>query len=68
MLTIEEIDEFIKYLRSGELEKSFKEADPEKKGQMLELLERVMDAADLADEIATSLIYRGMIISASRND
>lgn len=54
------IDEFIYYLRSGEMERDFKKAGEIERGEMLETLERWMDAGDLADEVATRLIFRGL--------
>lgn len=60
MLTITEMDEFIEYMKSGSLEKEFFESGEFQKGEILELLEKIMDAGELADTIATKLIYRGI--------
>lgn len=60
MLTIAELESFTQSLRSGEFEKEFKAAGSIGRGEMLELLEKIMDAAELADEVATRLIYRGL--------
>ena len=62
MLTIEQLDEFINYLKSGSFEKQFNHSGEMGKGELLELLERLMDAADVADEIATKLIFRSLPI------
>ena len=62
MLTIEQLDEFINYLKSGSFEKQFNYSGEMGKGELLELLERLMDAADVADEIATKLIFRSLPI------
>lgn len=68
MLTIRELREFIAYLKCGKFEQDFEIATHEKKEEMLELLETVMDASDLADEVATKLIYRGLpIISGAKH-
>jgi uncharacterized protein Yka (UPF0111/DUF47 family) len=45
-------------LSSGKLEKDFKFAPPAKKEQILELLQLVLDVADLADETATRIIFK----------
>lgn len=60
MLTIEELNEFEKYIRSGELEENFKCSPEETRYQILELLEKLMDVSELADEAATRLIFRGL--------
>lgn len=60
MLNISQVDEFIAMLRSGRLEEDFKKAGEIGRGEILELLERVMDAGELADEVATRLIFRGL--------
>lgn len=65
MLTITEMNEFIEYMKSGNLEKEFFESGEFQKGEILELLEKIMDAGELADEIATKLIYRGITGSSS---
>ena len=54
------IDELYKYLESGQCERDFKAAGEYERGMILESLERLMDLADLADETATKLIYRGL--------
>ena len=51
MLTVKDLEEFENYMRSGELETDFKD----------ELLEKFMDVAELADETATKVIFRGQI-------
>lgn len=61
MLTIKELNAFEEYLKSGELEKNFKLAGEMERGEILELLEKLMDVADVADEVATRLIFRGQI-------
>lgn len=63
MLTIKDLDEFEKYIRSGELEDNFKYSPEETRYQILELLEKLMDVSELADEVATRLIFRGLPMS-----
>ena len=54
------IDNIREYLVSGQAEDDFKKGGEYEKGMILESLEQIMDLADLADEVATRLIYRGM--------
>lgn len=60
MLTISHVQEFIDYLKSGKLEEDFKNGGEFQRGEILELLEKVMDAGELSDEVATRLIFRGL--------
>lgn len=60
MLDIEELDKFAQFIRSGALEEKFKCGSEETRHKILELLEKLMDTADLADECATRLIFRGL--------
>lgn len=60
MLKISDLEEFEKYLKSGRFEAEFKCSPEHKRHEMLELLEKLMDVSDLADEVATRIIYRGM--------
>lgn len=60
MLTVKDLDELEQYIRSGELETDFKDGCEHDRHYLLELLEKLMDVADLADEAATRLIFRGL--------
>lgn len=60
LLKISQIDEFIEKMRSGRLEEEFKNSGETGRGEILELLERLMDAGEMADEVATRLIFRGL--------
>lgn len=55
---IKELDHLENYIGSGKLEEDFKYGDEETRYKILELLEKVMDVAEQADEIATRLIFR----------
>lgn len=68
MLTISELDAFMEKVRSGQFENEFRDGGKFKKEEMLELLEKIMDAADLADEIATKLIYRGLPVISPKDE
>lgn len=61
MLTMAELKDFEKRLQSGEVDECFKCADERERGEILELLEKIMDVADLANETATRLIFRGKL-------
>lgn len=60
MLNMEELAEFERYIRSGHLEKDFEDGCENDRHYLLELMEKLMDVAELADEAATRLIYRGL--------
>lgn len=49
------------YFASGDLEQDFEFADEEKRMLILEFLEKLMDLADIADEQATKLIFKGQL-------
>ncbi|MBO4300436.1 MAG: hypothetical protein J5861_02420 [Desulfovibrio sp.] len=59
MLTVKDLEELENYIRSGELETDFKDGCEHDRHYLLELLEKLMDVADLADEAATRVIFRG---------
>ena len=61
MLTVKDLEEFENYMRSGELETDFKDGCENDRYYLLELLEKFMDVAELADETATRVIFRGQI-------
>lgn len=61
MLTIDELNAFEKYIKSGRMEAEFKCGSEEDRIDLLELLEKLMDVAELADEAATRLIFRGQV-------
>ncbi len=60
MLTVKDLEELEHYIRSGELETDFKDGCEHDRHYLLELLEKLMDVGDLADELATKLIFRGL--------
>lgn len=60
MLKLEDLTELETYLRSGELEKDFQDGCENDRNYLLELLEKLMDLGELADEAATRVIYRGL--------
>lgn len=56
MLTVNDLEELETYMRSGELEADFKDGCENDRFYLLELLEKLMDVAELADATATRLI------------
>ncbi|MCD7983846.1 MAG: hypothetical protein LUG19_06280 [Desulfovibrio sp.] len=60
MLTVKDLEELETYMRSGELEADFKDGCENDRFYLLELLEKLMDVAELADATATRLIFRGL--------
>ena len=59
MLNVKYIAELEEYLKSGNLEEDFKWSVEERRGEILEFLERLMDLGELADETATHIIFKG---------
>lgn len=53
---LEQVEE---YLASGKLKEEFEEASENEKYQILDFLEKLMDLAELADEKATEIIFKG---------
>lgn len=55
------IEELGEYLKSGELEEDFKWSVEERRGEILEFLEKLMDLGELADATATRIIFKGQL-------
>jgi hypothetical protein len=60
MITVDELRQLEEYIRSGKLEEDFRDGCENDRYYLLALLEKVMDLADIADEVATRLIFRGL--------
>ena len=60
MLNIHDLEELQTYITSGQLEADFKDGSEHDRFYLLELLEKLMDVAELADDVATRLIFRGL--------
>ena len=60
MLEIKKLENFANFIRSGALEEKFKCSSEANRYEILELLEKLMELGELADECATRLIYRGL--------
>lgn len=57
---MKDLEEFEQRLEDGSLEEEFKYAPEGRRFEILEVLEKLMDVADLADETATRIIFRGI--------
>ncbi len=53
------------YFESGDLAFDFDNASEEAKGEILDFLETLMDLADLADAMATRLIFKDSYMEAA---
>ncbi|MBN2141250.1 MAG: hypothetical protein JW718_09630 [Desulfovibrionaceae bacterium] len=58
MLDAEYLKKLEDYIRSGDLAFDFENGDEERRGRILDFLERIMDLAELADQTATRLIFK----------
>lgn len=59
MLQLTDLENFEHYLKSGDFEDHFTYSPAERRFEMLELLEKFMDIADTADEVATRILLQG---------
>ncbi|MBA4357397.1 MAG: hypothetical protein Q7U56_02630 [Humidesulfovibrio sp.] len=64
MLDSASLDKLAAYFASGDLEFDFEHGDEERRQMILECLEKLMDLADQADELATKLIFKGGLLQA----
>ena len=61
MLNAKYIAELEEYLSSGDLAEDFKWSVEERRGEILEFLEKLMDLGELADATATKIIFKGQL-------
>lgn len=59
MLDMKFLDHMEEYMNSGRLEDEFLYSPEERRHEILAFLERFMDIAEIADETATKLIFKG---------
>ncbi|GAB6126989.1 hypothetical protein [Humidesulfovibrio idahonensis] len=64
MLDTAYLDKIAEYFASGDLAFDFENGDDARKQNILEYLEKLMDLADQADELATKLIFKGGMLGA----
>ncbi len=65
MINLQDLEELEKYMRSGEMEKDFTDGCENDRFYLLELLEKLMDVAEIADATATQLIFKGSLTKLS---
>ena len=58
------LDKLAEYFASGDLEFDFEHGDETRRQMILGSLEKLMDLADQADELATKLIFKGGVLQA----
>ncbi|WP_147819876.1 hypothetical protein [Salidesulfovibrio onnuriiensis] len=58
MLDMDYLDRLETYFKDGDCKFEFDNGDEEKRLQILDFLERIMDLAEIADELATKLIFK----------
>ena len=63
MFDTADLEKLETYFASGDLEQDFEFADDDKRGNILDFLERLMDLADKADQLATKLIFKDSELS-----
>lgn len=58
MLNTQFLDQLEEYMTSGRMEDDFEYSPEERRLEILNFLERLMDVSDIADETATKLIFK----------
>lgn len=64
MINFKYLEELESYMKSGEMEEDFKWSAEERRQEMLEFLDKLMDLGELADQTATSIIFKGSALGA----
>lgn len=64
MLNAKYLEELEEYMKSGQMEEDFKWSAEERRQEMLEFLEKLMDLGELADQTATAIIFKGSQLGA----
>jgi hypothetical protein len=55
---MEDLQKFEELMSSGELEEQFRDSSRDRQYEILDLLEKLMDVAEVADATATRLIFK----------
>jgi hypothetical protein len=58
LLDFEYLEKLEEYMDSGDMAFEFENGDEEKRYEILEFLQKLMDVSDKADEVATRLIFK----------
>jgi hypothetical protein len=61
------INDLIEYLKSGQLAEDFEHSSEERRYEILDFLEKVMDLGEIADEVATKIIFKNSQLEAFLN-
>lgn len=64
MLNFKYLEEIENYMKSGDMEEDFKWSVEERRQEMLEFLDKLMDLGELANETATAIIFKGSALGA----
>ena len=64
MLNFKYLEELENYMKSGNMEEDFTWSAEERRQEMLEFLDKLMDLGDLADQTATNIIFKGSALGA----
>lgn len=64
MLNFNYLQELENYMKSGKMEEDFTWSVEERRHEMLEFLDKLMDLGELADQTATSIIFKGSALGA----
>ncbi len=64
MLDFNYLEQLETYIASGQLAEDFTWSPEERRHEILEFLERIMDVAELADKTATTLIFKNSQLGA----
>ncbi len=70
MINIEYLEKLEHYMTSGDMKFEFDNGTEEKRFEILDFLERLMDIAEIADDHATKLIFKEGLLDqlAGSND
>ncbi len=61
-MNMDYLEELEAYFASGDLAFDFEHAPEARKLEILEFLEKLMDVGELADEVATKMIFKGSFL------
>ena len=59
MIDIDYLNRLEEYFNSGDCEFEFDNGDEDKRYAILDFLEKLMETSEIADELATKLIFKG---------
>jgi hypothetical protein len=58
------LDELKEYMKSGRLAEDFENSSEERRYEILDFLEKLMDIGEIADEAATRIIFKNTQLEA----